>query len=60
MARLLVQNSENEEQAAQRIVLIYDRVQRQVYVFLAGDAGCDPADRIFHDPVEPPVICTHD
>jgi signal transduction histidine kinase len=29
-----VQNSENEEQAAQRIVHIYDRVQRQVYVFL--------------------------
>jgi signal transduction histidine kinase len=34
IARLLVQNSENEEQAAQRIVGIYDRVQRQVYVFL--------------------------
>ncbi|HZW80051.1 MAG TPA: ATP-binding protein [Candidatus Deferrimicrobiaceae bacterium] len=36
VARLLVQNSENEEQAAQRIIQIYDRVQRQVYVFLAG------------------------
>jgi signal transduction histidine kinase len=36
VARLLVQNSENEEQSAQRIVLIYDRVQRQVYVFLAA------------------------
>ncbi len=36
VARLLVQNSENEEQAAQRIVEIYDRVQREVYVFLAG------------------------
>jgi signal transduction histidine kinase len=36
VARLLVQNSENEEQAAQRVVQIYDRVQRQVYVFLAG------------------------
>ena len=36
VARLLVQNSENEEQAAQRIVQIYDRVQRQVYVFLAA------------------------
>ena len=34
VARLLVQNSENEEQAGQRIVQIYDRVQRQVYVFL--------------------------
>jgi signal transduction histidine kinase len=30
-----VQNSENEEQAGQRIVEIYDRVRRQVYVFLA-------------------------
>jgi signal transduction histidine kinase len=36
VARLLVQNSENEEQAAQRIVQIYDRVQLQVYVFLAA------------------------
>ncbi|MGD0760193.1 MAG: ATP-binding protein [Candidatus Sulfotelmatobacter sp.] len=36
VARLLVQNTENEEQAGQRIVQIYDRVQRQVYVFLAA------------------------
>jgi len=36
VARLLVQNSENEEQAAQRIVQIYGGVQRQVYVFLAA------------------------
>jgi signal transduction histidine kinase len=36
VARLLVQNSENEQQAGQRIVEIYDRVQRQVYVFLAA------------------------
>jgi signal transduction histidine kinase len=36
VARFLVQNSENEDQAAQRIVQIYDRVQRQVYVFLAA------------------------
>ena len=36
VARLLVQNSDSEEQAAQRIVQIYDRVQRQVYVFLAA------------------------
>jgi len=36
VARMLVQNSENEEQAGQRIVLIYDRVQRQVYFFLAA------------------------
>jgi signal transduction histidine kinase len=36
VARLLVQNSESEEQAAQRIVQIYDRVQRQVVVFLAA------------------------
>jgi signal transduction histidine kinase len=36
VARLLVQNSENEKLAGQRIVQIYDRVQRQVYVFLAA------------------------
>jgi signal transduction histidine kinase len=36
VARLLVENSENEEQAGQRIVQIYDRVQRQVFVFLAA------------------------
>ena len=36
VARLLVQNTENEEQAGQRIVRIYDGVQRQVYVFLAA------------------------
>ena len=36
VARLLVQNTENEEQAGQQIVRIYDRVQRQVYVFLAA------------------------
>jgi signal transduction histidine kinase len=36
VARLLVQNSENEEQAAQHVVQIYDRVQRQVFVFLAA------------------------
>ncbi len=36
VARLLVQNSENEEQAAQTIVQIYDRVRYQVYVFLAA------------------------
>jgi signal transduction histidine kinase len=36
VARLLVQNSENEEQAGRQIVEIYDRVQRQVYVFLVA------------------------
>jgi signal transduction histidine kinase len=36
VARLLIQNTESEEQAGQRIVQIYDRVQRQVYVFLAA------------------------
>ncbi|HEX3352286.1 MAG TPA: ATP-binding protein [Terriglobales bacterium] len=34
VARLLVQNNESEEQAALRIGEIYDRVQRQVYLFL--------------------------
>jgi signal transduction histidine kinase len=36
VARFLVQNSENEELEGQRIVRIYDRVQRQVYFFLAA------------------------
>jgi signal transduction histidine kinase len=36
VARLLVQNNESEEAAAQRIGEIYDRVQRQVYVFLGA------------------------
>ncbi|HEY6338709.1 MAG TPA: ATP-binding protein [Candidatus Sulfotelmatobacter sp.] len=36
VARLLVQNTESEEQAGRQIVQIYDRVQRQVYVFLAA------------------------
>jgi signal transduction histidine kinase len=34
VARLLVQNNESEEQAALRIAQIYERVQRQVYLFL--------------------------
>src|SRR5207245_5792169 len=36
VARLLVQNSENEEQAGQRIVQQYVRVQRRGYLFLAA------------------------
>ena len=36
VARLLVQNNESEEQAGQQIAQIYDRVQRQVYVFLVA------------------------
>src|ERR1700680_1194596 len=36
VARLLVQNNESEEQAALRIAQIYDRVQRQVYLFLTA------------------------
>ena len=36
VARLLVQNNESEEQAAQRVAQIYDRVQRQVYLFLTA------------------------
>ena len=36
VARLLVQNNASEEQAAQQIGHIYDRVQRQVYLFLTA------------------------
>ena len=36
VARLLVENNENEEQTAARVQAIYDRVQRQVYWFLTA------------------------
>jgi signal transduction histidine kinase len=36
VARLLVENNETEQQTGSRIAEIYDRVQRQSYVFLAG------------------------
>jgi signal transduction histidine kinase len=36
VARLLVQNNESEEQANLQVRQIYDRVQRQVYVFLGA------------------------
>ena len=36
VARLLVQNNEGEEQVGLRIGRIYDRVQRQVYIFFAA------------------------
>jgi signal transduction histidine kinase len=36
VARLLVQNNENEEQAAQQVGEIYNRVQRQGYLFLSA------------------------
>lgn len=36
VARLLVQNNENEEQTAQRVQDIYARVQRQIYWFMAA------------------------
>lgn len=36
VSRLLVQNTDSEQNAAQHIVRIYDRVQRRVYLFLAA------------------------
>jgi signal transduction histidine kinase len=36
VARLLIENNEAEEQAAQRVQAIYDQVQRQVYWFFAA------------------------
>ncbi len=39
VARMLVQNNENQELAESRIAEIYDHVQRQVYVFLAATLG---------------------
>jgi signal transduction histidine kinase len=36
VARLLIENNESEEQAAERVQAIYDQVQRQVYLFFAA------------------------
>jgi signal transduction histidine kinase len=36
IARQLVENNESEEQAAQQVSAIYDRVERQAYVFLTA------------------------
>jgi signal transduction histidine kinase len=36
VARLLVENNESEERASAQVLQIYDRVQRQVYLFLAA------------------------
>lgn len=36
VSRFLVQNNESEEQAAQHIVEVYDRVQQQLYLFLVA------------------------
>jgi signal transduction histidine kinase len=36
VARLLVENNQSEEQAARQIEEVYSRVDRQVYLFLAG------------------------
>jgi signal transduction histidine kinase len=39
VARLLVQNNEREEEAARQTQAIYDRVERQAYLFLAATLG---------------------
>ena len=57
VSRLLVQNNESEEQAAQQIGQIYDRVQRQVYLFLDGHADCDSSYQPLSHPFEPEVVC---
>jgi signal transduction histidine kinase len=36
VSRLLIQNNESEQEAAQRITQIYDGVQRQAYIFLVA------------------------
>ena len=36
VARLLIENNEAEEQAAERVQRIYDQVQRQVYLFFTA------------------------
>jgi hypothetical protein len=47
VARLLVQNSEAEEQVGQRVQAIYAQVQRQGYVFLAATLGAIVATSLF-------------
>ena len=36
VARLLVENNERDEQASRQVAQIYDRVQRQAYIFLSA------------------------
>jgi len=60
VARFLVQNSDSEQQAAQRIIGIYDRVQHQVYVFLFATLAAILLTGFSHDPLEPAAVCAHD
>ena len=46
--------SENEEQAGQRIIDIYDRVRRQVYVFLPEPVLAILLSSLSLDPLERP------
>jgi signal transduction histidine kinase len=47
VARLLVQNNASEEQTAQQVQEIYDRVQRQVYWFLAATLAAIVATSLY-------------
>jgi signal transduction histidine kinase len=47
VARLLVQNNATEEQTAQQVQDIYDRVQRQVYWFLAATLAAIVATSLY-------------
>jgi len=47
VARLLVQNNENEEQTAQQVQEIYRKVQRQVYWFLAATLAAITATALY-------------
>jgi len=47
VARFLVENNESEEQAARQVREIYDRVQRQVYLFLTAILTAILATSIF-------------
>jgi signal transduction histidine kinase len=47
VARLLVENNESEQQAAEQVTGIYDRVQRQAYLFLAGTLAAIVLTSIF-------------
>lgn len=47
VARLLVQNNASEERTAQQVQEIYDRVQRQVYIFLAATLAAIAATGLY-------------
>ena len=57
VARLLIENNEAEEQAAQRVQAIYDQVQRQVYWFFAATLVVIAATGLYRDSRQQATLC---